>query len=238
MGRGLTPLAAAGVPLRRLRLDDGAACDDGGLAACAAFTGLTSLRLSALRREAPFWAGLPWAPSHFIEWQLRLLGAGTSGGSGSGGKGTGCGGGKPCAGGSGAGWKPGAGGGPQGAPLARNTSLQRLVIDDAFLSDKALTEGLAVLPNLRQLELCACHWLGGGGCAGAAACPRLRSLALTQCNGIDREGLMHLSAIGSLASLEVVRCNRLRAHTVAALDDAFRAAHGRPLQIALLSADG
>lgn len=43
-GRGLTPLAAARVPLRRLRLDDGAACDDAGLAACAEFSSLTSLR--------------------------------------------------------------------------------------------------------------------------------------------------------------------------------------------------
>jgi len=133
----------------------------------------------------------------------------------------------------------GGGGGGSGsipAAAACNTSLQRLVIDDAFLSDAGLEEGLAVLPNLRCLELCACHWLGGGGLAGARACPRLRTLALTQCNGIDEVGLALLPQTAKgLARLEVVRCSRLRPATLAALQAAFAAANGRLLEVAYLS---
>ena len=208
---------------------------NGAEAAIGQLTCLTSLTLYVGRRSidmapADSRRTSHWVPqqsrgaagSAFVPLQLQLLGcnraasaAGSNGGV------------------------PGCNSSAGSSPAMPNTGLQELSLYcSSWLSDDELAAAAAALSDLRSLKvgdnltssLSGLSGLRGAGLAAFSACRRLRDISLD--GGADLEGqqlVAQLPQIASLTSVELIAGPGVNGSTLAEVQAAFQAKHGRQL---------
>ena len=124
--------------------------------------------------------------------------------------------------------------------IARNTGLQQLTLEcKGRLLDDELAAAAGAVPDLRRLrvvggstELHQLRGLSGAGLAAFNTCRRLRDITLLL--GTDLQGqqlVAQLPQIATLNSVDFRECPGVDSSTVAQLQAAFQAEHGRHLQV-------
>jgi hypothetical protein len=125
----------------------------------------------------------------------------------------------------------------------RNMGLQELSLKYSNrLSDDELAAAAAALPDLRRLKVVGSKVSGGmnevqgfsgAGLAAFTACRRLRDITLACGNDLEGQQLVaHLPRLASLTRVELRRSPGVDGSTIAELQAAFQAKHGRQLSVA------
>ena len=136
---------------------------------------------------------------------------------------------------------PGCDGSVGSWPAAsRNTSLQELRLSCAnWLSDDELAAAAVALPDLRRLSVTGgnnsvdmLRGLSGAGLAAFTACRRLRHIELPCSAVLEGQQLVtHVPQLTSLTSVWLTKSPQVDSSTATELQAAFRAKHGRHLQV-------